>query len=356
MYYSVSCLGDLMTSQGIPVPLRNPIMMHDFVVTERVNEILAFYSIPGTTKGPRPKHILSWRPELGSRIGVFPRGLAGDPTDQVKWFNIETCGVIHTGAGWEEGDDVVLVAPRSIDVDLRGLSGIDQESMGEVGRLHIWRLNMRTGKVEERTLDNTLPADFPVVNNKYACGRTRYVYEGFFAADDPKKFGATSTDCLESSHSKGVVKYDLGPASSNSISALLAGTSPGRKRITFPPKTYGGEAVFVPRDSATPAAVGGEEAEDDGFLVVIVRDEAREVSELHVYDARTMDQTPIARLAIPHRVPYGFHGLWITPEQIEGQRVKDAAKAKEAGTDPIPEIGLVSGGLARLLGTVASLL
>lgn len=61
-------------------------------------------------------------------------------------------------------------------------------------------------------------------------------------------------------------------------------------------------------------------AEDDGFLLVYVRYEDEGVSKLHVYDAATMAATPLAVVALPARVPYGFHGTFVTEAQMKAQR------------------------------------
>ena len=33
---------------------------------------------------------------------------------------------------------------------------------------------------------------------------------------------------------------------------------------------------------------------------------------VHVIDARTMSAEPVAIVELPHRVPYGFHALFVT--------------------------------------------
>jgi carotenoid cleavage dioxygenase-like enzyme len=60
-------------------------------------------------------------------------------------------------------------------------------------------------------------------------------------------------------------------------------------------------------------------AEDDGYLMTYVHDENRNKSELVVYDARTMSAVPVARVELPVRVPYGFHGAHITEAQLQQQ-------------------------------------
>ena len=50
----------------------------------------------------------------------------------------------------------------------------------------------------------------------------------------------------------------------------------------------------------------GGSAEDDGVLLSIVLDTAEERSFLLVLDAATLEER--ARAAVPHHIPFGFHG------------------------------------------------
>lgn len=47
-------------------------------------------------------------------------------------------------------------------------------------------------------------------------------------------------------------------------------------------------------------------AEDDGVLLSVVLDAERENSFLLVLDAHTLEE--LARAAVPHHIPFGFHG------------------------------------------------
>ena len=42
-------------------------------------------------------------------------------------------------------------------------------------------------------------------------------------------------------------------------------------------------------------------------------------SSMVVYDAKTMAPEPVARVILPQRVPYGFHGEWMSEEQFASQ-------------------------------------
>jgi carotenoid cleavage dioxygenase len=81
---------------------------------------------------------------------------------------------------------------------------------------------------------------------------------------------------------------------------VVTGTSAAHD---FGPLQVPSECVFVPsREDA---------AEDDGWLLTFVYDGARGGSDLVVLDASGMERPPTARIRLPQRVPFGFHGSWI---------------------------------------------
>ena len=63
------------------------------------------------------------------------------------------------------------------------------------------------------------------------------------------------------------------------------------------------EPVFVPASATA--------AEDEGWLMTYVYDAARDGSELVILDAADVSGKPVATIALPQRVPFGFHGSWI---------------------------------------------
>ena len=79
-----------------------------------------------------------------------------------------------------------------------------------------------------------------------------------------------------------------------------------RRRSTWAPGEAGGEAVFA----ADPDRSGGDaDAEDAGWLLCLVSDKATRATDLVVADARAMEE--VARVHLPRRVPFGFHGSWL---------------------------------------------
>jgi carotenoid cleavage dioxygenase len=65
------------------------------------------------------------------------------------------------------------------------------------------------------------------------------------------------------------------------------------------------------------AARSDDSAEDAGWLVTFVYDENEQQSELVIVDAQNITAEPVARVIIPQRVPYGFHGTWVSQEQLQ---------------------------------------
>jgi len=257
-----------------PITIPKGVMMHDCAITEHYTVFLDMpltFDIMRAMKGGK---VLAWEPENGTRIGVVPRkGGDGD----AKWFDVATGFVFHTANAWEEGDEVVLVASRSETTDVIGAADNGDGANAEVttGKLHEWRLNLKTGAVRERVLSR-LHSDFTRINDTYAGYRSRYVYSAHFAPDRVSLFDA-------------LLKYDH---------------DTGTTRVhAFGPGRFGGEGVFAP-------AVGGK-AEDDGYVISFVWDENSQSSECVVIDARDFEAPPVARIRIPCRVPYGFHAGWV---------------------------------------------
>ncbi|MEP6870874.1 MAG: carotenoid oxygenase family protein [Anaerolineaceae bacterium] len=95
-----------------------------------------------------------------------------------------------------------------------------------------------------------------------------------------------------------IVKYDL--QAGNSRTHLH-----GKGR-------YSGEAVFTPRDGAT--------AEDDGWIGFYVFDNNTGSSEFVLVASHDFEAAPVGRVILPQRVPFRFHGAWISGEQMATQR------------------------------------
>jgi carotenoid cleavage dioxygenase len=269
-YSVVSPEGKLLRT--VPIDLPVGVMMHDFAITENYT---IFMDLPLTFRVERMQRgepAFMFEKDTPSRFGILPR--LGD-NSSIRWFEAPACYVFHTLNAYEDGDEIVLIACRMQGTSILGATEAVEDSTSDIPLLHRWRFNLKTGAVVEASLDD-IPSEFPRVNEQYLGRATRYGYIGRAAKSSMPLFD-------------GLIKYDFVKGNSQTHEF-------GRGR-------YGGEAVFAPRKGATD--------EDDGWLITFVYDEEKESSELVVVSGKDITAEPVARIQIPQRVPYGFHGTWI---------------------------------------------
>jgi carotenoid cleavage dioxygenase len=269
------------------VELPGPRIQHDMALSERFIGVFDFPMRIDLGRSGQQTLGFVFEPDTPARIGLVDRRDAAAP---VRWFEVASAFMWHLSSAWDEGDEFVLVGARIAHptrLDARG--GVREHGPIVDGehrfdaRAHMWRLNVRTGAVTERALDD-LPIEFPRVNDAHICAGARYSYMVEIAADQPTVKGS------------GLVKYDLATGA--------------RARLAFPPGRSGNEFSFAPRD--------GGSGEDDGYLVGFVTDEAELRSELWIVPAQALSDGPIARVELPQRVAPKFHGRWIAADKLGG--------------------------------------
>ncbi|KAL7167100.1 hypothetical protein ACSBR2_037720 [Camellia fascicularis] len=72
----------------------------------------------------------------------------------------------------------------------------------------------------------------------------------------------------------------------------------------FEENTFCSGAAFVPKHE------GGEE--DDGWIIAFVHNEHTDTSFVYIIDAKKFCSEPVAKITLPSRVPYGFHGAFMS--------------------------------------------
>ena len=265
-YHVADASGVLVKSEEIPGP--GPTMMHDFAITESQVVFLDLpivFSPEQLALGTMP---YTWNDDYGARLGVMPRGGTGA---DVRWFEIDPCYIFHPLNAFDEGDQVVLDVARYPELWREGPADFRTSS------LHRFRIDRTSGRVSDAALDDR-GVEFPRVDPRRE-GR-------------PYRFGYA-------------VQYENGP-DAPAFNALIQydlerGTS---RRHDFGPGRVPGEAVFVPASA--------DSAEDEGWALALVYDETRNGSELVILDATSFDKPPVASIALPQRVPFGFHGSWVS--------------------------------------------
>jgi carotenoid cleavage dioxygenase len=250
----------------VEIPLEKMIMLHDTAIT--ASSVLVFdlpvtFSEQALMEGyPFPYR---WDPEYHARVGVLPRE---GTVDDIRWCEVEPCYVFHPLNAYDTDDGgIVLDVSRHPKMFDRDVLGPDEGGP----TLERWTLDPFSGRVKEERLDDQ-GQEFPRVDERVVGKPHRF---GYTAAFTPE-FG-------------GLLKHDL-----------QAGTS---ERHDFGNGVSAGEGVFIPRSP--------DAAEDDGWVMAITYDGASDSSDLVILDATDFGGEPVAKVHLPQRVPYGFHGNWV---------------------------------------------
>jgi carotenoid cleavage dioxygenase-like enzyme len=210
---------------------------------------------------------LRWRPQLGLRFTVVDK----DTGATVRRVETDPCFGFHIVNAFEEDGAVVidLVAYPDASV-LRNLYLDRLRTVGAtaIGILTRFRIPLGAGPAARETL-SSVPLEMPRFDDHRRAGKAhRYVWA----------IGQAGQDFMDR-----ISKYDV------STGVVLHWREDG---------CYPGEPVFV----AAPEGSG----EDEGAILSVVFDTAKDRSFLLVLDAATLEER--ARAWAPSRIPFDFHG------------------------------------------------
>ncbi|MBM4267062.1 MAG: carotenoid oxygenase family protein [Deltaproteobacteria bacterium] len=266
-YLRVSPTGELLQSEDIGVG--KPTMMHDFTCTTGhaifmdAPALLDFESF--FAGGPMVK----WDPSYGTRIGVMPRTGRGS---DIRWFEIDVGYVVHFMNAWEEGRKIMVDGFRFREMDFGTSDGKIPDPDGFLTRFTI---DLDAGSVKLERIGE-LPGEFPRVRPEVEGRKHRYSVAATFVKGPPSGPRFDSVTLYDSTSGK------------QSTHAFRDG------EIT-------GEPVFAPDPSGT--------AENDGWILTMVSDAEGAHTDLVILDGHDLSET--ARVHMPRRVPFGFHGNWL---------------------------------------------
>jgi carotenoid cleavage dioxygenase-like enzyme len=261
-YHRADANGELTINR--PLDVKALTMMHDFALTSQhviFMDLPIVFNLDIALKGTGDMPY-RWDDNYGARLGVLRRD---DPYGEVRWFEIDPCYVFHVANAYDSGNSIVLQAVRYPEL-WRNDGGFDAD-----GVLWTWTIDLQTGRVAERQLDDRA-VEFPRIDDRLATLPARYAV----SVGDGRllRYDLTTGGAVE--HIFGTAEQPGGP----------------------------GEAVFVP--------ASGAPNESSGWYIGYVYDPARDGSDLVIIDASDFAAPPVARIKLPHRVPYGFHGNWIS--------------------------------------------
>lgn len=279
-YQVVDAAGRLTRSDIFKAPYAS--MVHDFITTD---EHVIFPVFPATIDVARIMKggpVIAWDPTAGTRIGIMARNAS---VDTIRWFEGEACYVYHPLNAYttHEGGKTKVIAdvmkyqrvPLFPNADG---SKADPSLAGTPSMLVRWTFDLdgNTNSYTEEPLTD-LGGEFPRLDERFAGLGYRH---GYYAANRRPQISGDPFDTI--------VDIDLASGKSRHW-------EPGAGKYVIEP-------VFVPRAADAP--------EGDGWLTTLVYDQARNLSDFVVLDAGDISRGPVARVELPARVPFGFHGNW----------------------------------------------
>jgi carotenoid cleavage dioxygenase len=216
-----------------------------------------------------------WNADYGNRVGLLPReGSAAD----ITWVDVPLCYSYHPLNAYDAPDGSVVidlcVYDKMFDNDILGPFG------DGLARLERWVINPMTRTMSATVIDAS-PNEFPRHRGAMTAKPYRYGYCASPNIDDPRAGWPT-------------LKHDL--------------VTGARIEFDHGPGRAAGEPVFVSRPGSTD--------EDDGWLVTLVHDLTNDGAELVVLDAQDFDRGYVGQVPLPQRVPFGFHGNWVSDRSV----------------------------------------
>ncbi|XP_071725970.1 9-cis-epoxycarotenoid dioxygenase NCED1, chloroplastic-like [Rutidosis leptorrhynchoides] len=267
-------------SEDVAIELEKPTMVHDFAITENyvvVPDHQVVFKMSEMITGGSP---VVYDKEKVSRFGVLDK--YAENGSGIKWVEVPDCFCFHLWNAWEEpeNDEVVVIGSCMTPAD--SIFNECNEELKSV--LSEIRLNIKTGKSTRRAIispENDVNLEAGMVNKNLLGRKTQYAYLAI-AEPWPKVSGFAKVD-------------------------LSTGET---KKFVYGEEKFGGEPLFLPRDA-------NSSDEDDGHILAFVHDEKTWKSELQIVDAKTLELT--ATVKLPSRVPYGFHGTFISAKDLATQ-------------------------------------
>jgi 8'-apo-carotenoid 13,14-cleaving dioxygenase len=206
-----------------------------------------------------------WTTTHAARVGLLSRS---DPGADIIWCPIDPCFVFHFVNAFDDDEGNVVVDAVVFEkmFDTVGVGPADGPS-----KIERWTISPDGSPVRRAVIDDRIQ-EFPRIDERRTGLRHNHIYAAGIQSDRGSAYRFDTVTGAKSAHDHG-------------------------------PLRFGSECVFVPRSVDAP--------QDDGWVLTFVWDAQRSLSELTVIDTARFEEPPVARIILPQRVPFGFHGSWI---------------------------------------------
>ena len=271
-FYIADAHGRIVRHQSVQGPF--PALVHDFAITR---DYVIFAVCPVTLSIERARAggpPIAWEPYLGTHVGVLARDGRAEDT---RWYTGEACMAWHSMNAFDKGERIIIdVCQQAAPAFPPAHGAMPDEAQL---RQYLTRWTIDRSESEEFAVQrlSEVVCEYPRIDER----RTGLPYRYGYVA--------------------GVGGPGTGDMFQRAIGRFDHDTQEMR---TFHVGDHSAvsEPVFVAKDAAA--------AEGEGYLLATVFDSARNASHLAIFDAQHVEDGPIARADLDHRVPMGFHGTF----------------------------------------------
>jgi carotenoid cleavage dioxygenase len=259
-----------------------PAFLHDCFVTKSW-AVCVDHSLRADAGKIATSGYFHWDATRNVRLGLLPRD-AKCNSAMVEWYDLGIPGFVwHCVAASQDGDRVTCWMPICEEDYSAVPIHLPCEPHAYLYKIVI---NTASNAVEEmKKFTEIGPTERCSTNNSYV-GELEPRFAYLMSRGSGEMYD-------------GFIKFDLHDEK------VLASVSYGEG-------CSGGEAYFQPNDGAAD--------EDDGWLIDIIYDKNTDSSKLCFWNAKQLDASePVAKIMIPHRIPYGVHASFLTQEELERQ-------------------------------------
>lgn len=262
-YHNAAPTGELTRTIEIAKPTAT--MMHDFAVTATRVVFMDFPVMFDLDMALAGRSIpFRWNDAGPARLGILPRDAT---TDETRWFPVEPCYVYHPLNAYDDDERIILDVVRHDRTFVEG----KLENEGSPPTLERWHIDPDNERLTREVLSDR-PQEFPRVDPRVECHPHRFGYSVEF------ELGRGPGSLLKHDLRTGeTLRHDVGENGQAS------------------------EGVFVPQGPG----------EDEGYVLSVIYEASTDTSTLRVIAAQDFAGAPVATVALPARVPFGFHGNWV---------------------------------------------
>lgn len=274
-YYVADKDNNITHNVKLEVPYKS--LMHDFAITEDYTIFALFPLTSNIRRLLDGGELYNWEPNLGCYFGIMPRY---GTSDDCVWIHQEEPGLaIHIVSAYQENGLLIFDACYTDNIpDTANGFKVDSEEVFP-SYLTRWTFDLTTKTIISKVKLDNVACEFPKIDERYTGLKYNHIY---MAETKHSNWYGHDYDAI--SHYNALTKV-------KQVHEFGVDSTPL-------------EPIFVPQNKTS--------VEGDGFLLVYVYRKLENRSDLVILDAQNIAKTPLAIIKLPYRVPFTFHGTFVS--------------------------------------------